>query len=155
MVDDLNITLIIAIIGAVCGVSGAILGVMNTWHQLRQNRIRLRIIPQHVFPVGAIGISHVNFGIEVINLSDFPVVITDVGFLLHDGQRATLSPVRGIETNGSLPLRLDPRTSYSKWFYMDQSILDYSATKCVYARTQCGNVVRGNSPALRQLLKGL
>jgi hypothetical protein len=43
-----TVTLITAIVGAVCGIAGAILGIINTWQQLRRDKVRLKIIPKHV-----------------------------------------------------------------------------------------------------------
>ena len=49
-----KVTLITAVVGAVCGIVGAILGVMNTWQQLRRDKVRIKIIPKHVIPFGAL-----------------------------------------------------------------------------------------------------
>lgn len=149
-----EITTITAVIAAVCGVTALGLSFINTWHQLRRDQVRLKVTPQHIIPVGALRNAHVDFGIEVINLSEFPVVIVDVGFLLAHGHHGTLSTVSHIEPNGELPRRLDPHTSYSVCFWLDTNTVDLAAVKCAYARTQCGTEVRGNSPALRQLMKG-
>ena len=58
-----NITLITAIIGAVCGLLGAVLGIINTWNYIRRNKIRLKIIPSYVILVGS---TSIDFGIEVV-----------------------------------------------------------------------------------------
>jgi hypothetical protein len=149
-----EITTVTAIIAAVCGVTALVLSFINTWHQLRRDQVRLKVTPQHIIPVGALRDAHVNFGIDVINLSEFPVVIVDVGFQLTGGRHGTLSTVGCIEPNGRLPQRLDPHTSYSACFWLDANTVELAAVKCAYAQTQCGTEVRGNSPALRQLMKG-
>jgi len=146
-------TLITAIVGAVCGVAGAMLGVINTWHQMRRDKVRLKVVPKHVIPVGIIERAQLNFGLEVINMSEFPVVIEDVGFLLVDGRHGTLATVPGMESNGKLPLRLEPRSSYSKLFYVDQKAIDWSEVRSAYARTQCGTEITGTSGALTQLVR--
>lgn len=148
-----NVTLITAIVGAVCGVAGAIFGVINTWHLLRRDKIKLKIIPKHVIPVGAIEKAPLNFGLEVINLSEFPVVIEDVGFLLSGGRHGTLATIPGVETNGKLPLRLEPRSSYSKMFFIDQDTVNWSDVKSAYAHTQCGTEITGTSGALNQIIR--
>lgn len=145
-----TVILTTAIVGAVCGVAGALLGIINTRHQMQRNKLKLKVMPQHAFPVGGIADAHFNFSIEVINMSEFPVVIADVGFFLVDGCTASLATVQGIESNGALPLRLEPRTRYSKCFWLDNDSIDLSRIKCAYARTECGNTVRGTSPALKQ-----
>lgn len=149
-----TVTLITAIVGAVCGVAGAILGVINTWQQLRRDNVRLKIIPKHVIPVGALENAPLNFGLDVINLSEFPVVIEDVGFLLADGRHGTLATVPGMENHGRLPLRLEPRSSYSKLFYADHETIDWNDVRSAYARTQCGTEITGTSGALKQLIRG-
>lgn len=148
-----TLTIATAIIGAASGLLGSFLGIMNARHQFQRNKIRLKVIPQHAIPVGAIRDAPINFGIEVINLSDFPVVLVDVGFQLRDGRYATLSTVKGIESNGRLPLKLEPRTAYSKNFWLDHETVDLKAVKCAYARTQCGTTASGMSPALKQMIE--
>jgi hypothetical protein len=152
MVNQQNITLVTAIIGAVCGVSGAILGVINTWNQLTKNKVRLKVTPFHAIPVGNLANSDVNFGIEVINLSDFPVTITDVGFLLKNKKRATLFRVISIDQPSKLPIRLEPRTSYKKYFNIDKAGFP-KLTKYAYVDTQCGELITGTSGALNQKIK--
>lgn len=147
-----NITLITAIIGAVCGVFGAVLGIINTCYQVSRNKIRLKVIPSHAIPVGAIANLGINFGIEVINLSEFPVTIVDVGFLLRDNRRATLSPVESIDQPGKLPLRLEPRTSYHKYFNTDMAGFP-EQVRSAYVLTQCGELITGTSGALKQKIK--
>ncbi len=44
------ITLGTAIVGAICGVTGAVLGVISTWHQVQRNKVRLKVTPHHVIP---------------------------------------------------------------------------------------------------------
>jgi len=148
-----TITLVTAIVGAVCGIAGAALGIINTIHQLQRNKLRIKVTPQHAVHLGPFADAQINFSIEVINLSEFPVVIADVGFLLKDGCSATLATVSGLESKGRLPLRLEPRTSYSKLFRLGtDSGLDLRNVKSAYARTECGATVPGNSPALTKLI---
>lgn len=154
MASELNITLITAIIGAICGVAGAILGVLNTWHNLRRDRVRLSVRPYHAIPVG-LNIAPINFGIEVINLSEFPIVLEDIGFQLLANKRATLSLLtHSIETPSKLPCKLEPHTAYSSRFHTTDVHLDFGHIECAYARTQCGITIRGTSPALKQLTRG-
>jgi hypothetical protein len=152
MINQQNITLITAIIGAVCGVSGAVLGVINTWNLLTKNKVRLKVTPIHVIPVGTLASSNVNFGIEVINLSDFPVTISDVGFLLKNKQRATSFSVISIDQPSKLPVRLEPRTAYKKYFNIDKAGLP-KQTEYAYVDTQCGELIIGTSGALKQKIK--
>ena len=147
-----NTILITAIVGAVCGVSGAILGIINTWHQLSKNKVRLKVTPSHAIPVGSLANYNINFGIEVVNLSDFPVTISDVGFLLQNKQRATLSTVDSFEQPQNLPVRLEPRTTYNNYFNINQARLP-KEVECAYVTTQCGKLITGTSGALKQKIK--
>jgi hypothetical protein len=152
MINQQNITLITAIIGAVCGISGAILGIINTCHQLNRNKLRLKVIPSQAIPLGGIENSGINFGIEVINVSEFPITISDIGFLLTDNRRATLSTVLCLEQPEKLPVRLQPRTAYKKYFSIDGIGLPKNV-RCAYVQTQCGELVTGTSRALKQKIK--
>lgn len=147
-----EITTVTAIFGAVCGFAALILSAIDTWHQLRRDQVRLKVIPQHVIPVGGLRDAHVNFGIDAINLSDFPVFLVDVGFQLADRRRGTLSTLNRMEPSGELPTKLDPHMSYSVCFWLDANTVELGAAKCAYARTQCGVEAKGNSPALRQVV---
>ena len=149
-----EITTVTAIVGAVCGVTALLLIFINTWHQLRRDQVRLKIVPYHAALTGILSNSHVNFGVNVINLSEFAVVLTDVGFCLDSETKGTLSVMKCVEPNGRLPLRLESHTSYTALFWLDRTTVPISYVRCMYAQTQCGTEARGTSPALRQLTKG-
>ena len=145
-----EITTVTAIVGAVCGVTALLLSFINTWHQLRRDQVRLKIVSYHA----ALSNSYVNFGVNVINLSEFAVVLTDVGFCFDDETKGTLSVMKCVEPNGRLPLRLESHTSYTALFWLDRTSVPLFYIRCMYAQTQCGTEARGTSPALRQLTKG-
>jgi hypothetical protein len=144
-----NITLITAIAALVFGFLGAVLGILNSWRAFDHDRLHVRVVPVLlIFESGADG-----FGIEVTNLSYFPVTITSIGFTLRDGtERLTFLPsdVRGCE----LPQRMEPRTSFTailpvltgdhpKWSFIHRA----------YAETACGKRFTGMSRALRQKIE--
>lgn len=146
-------TLVTAIVGAVSGIGGLILGVLNTSREMRRDKVRLKVTPQHVVPIGAFEGRPWNFEIEVVNLSEFPVVIADLGFQLNDDTHATLGGVQGFQPTGSLPKRLEPHTAYSKYFTIDNDLLSLKRVRCAYARTQCGTLATGSSGALKQVIR--
>jgi hypothetical protein len=84
-------------------------------------------------------------GIEVVNLSTFPVTIREVGFM-YQGSKfrdPAISP-SSTGTKGSTPYRLDPQELVV--FYVDAPAgrqVEYA-----YARTACGRIFRGYSRAL-------
>ena len=140
MWDQSGLTLALAL-------TGTFLGVVNTWVNANRDRVKLRVRPVHVID----GSNRSMFGIEVTNLSSFKVSVDDVGFTPSrfrpaKHQRATLSM--------SIPV--------SRWFESRESFtyrFDRAATICAvgfkiraaYAKTSCGMIFTGVTPALRQL----
>jgi hypothetical protein len=130
---------------------GAGLGIMNTWNSLNQRRVRLRVTPMHTFSVPG---GQQGFGIEVINLSAFPVTVIDVGFSIGRrlGKAGRLSVIQPILIDGKpWPRRLESRESVST--YPDPRELVGHGKKIgkAYARTSCDTVVLRDSGALKQL----
>jgi hypothetical protein len=135
---------------------GAVLGIINTWKSIDRDRLKLKVIPKHAIPVGNFIDPQIRFCIEVINLSTFPVTITEVGVLYQDTnvRGASVNPI--IIDGGPFPRRLEPRTSFTAYLRADifQNEHGYKI-KCAYAVTDCGDQIKGNSPALKQLTQNL
>lgn len=144
-----EITLITAIAGLAFGLIGAILGILNTWRAFDRDRVRIRVVPVSlIYESGADG-----FGIEITNLSYFPVTVHGVGFTVHNPkERLTFLPsdIRGCQ----LPQRMEPRTSFTailpvksgehpKWSFIREAYVD----------TACGRRFTGMSGALKQKIK--
>lgn len=124
---------------------GAGLGVMNTWNAMSQRRVRLRVKPAYVNPGGVVG-----FCIEVVNLSMFPVTIAEVGFSLRGRKRlAVISPE--FNDGKPWPRRLESRDAVTAYFDPAQIAQHRQRIGKAYARTSCGELGYGTSPALRQL----
>lgn len=129
---------------------GAVLGLMNTWQAISAGRVKLRVKPAF-----AIGYPHGEsmFSIEVVNLSSFPVTISEVGLTLGGNslgqQRAAVTQPIMID-GGQWPRRLEAREAVS--LYFDPSSMGRSgkAIGRAYARTACGEARYGTSGALRQ-----
>lgn len=140
-----SITLAIAIFGLV-------LGLINTWHALDRTRVKLRVRPNHVIPVGAMD-PQLTFCIEVVNLSSFAVTIEEAGvFYKGTNSRAAYSnPV--LLDSGAWPRRLESRESVTIYGQPPKPHQGHTL-KCAYARTACGVVRKGSSPAFRQLVSG-
>ena len=131
---------------------GAVLGVINTVHNLNQKRVRLKVIPKYAFPVSAQGeLGQEMACIEVVNLSTFAVTITEVGFTIdghpRKGKRAAL-PQPLLFDGKPWPRRLEPRQSVSTYFELHK--LPRKIGKA-YAFTDCLETELGDSPALAQL----
>ncbi len=123
------------------------LGVMNTWNAINQRRVRLRIRPTHAFTSNGTRM----FCIEVINLSTFPVTISEVGFStrrwINRGSRlVVVAPV--IIDAKPWPRRLESRESVSAYFSPDDVLGQLKPISRAYAQTSCGEVAYGMSPAL-------
>jgi hypothetical protein len=143
------ITLVIAIIGAV-------LGIINTWRSLDKDRVKLKVIPKSSQFVG-LGQSMVQssslrvfvdsqLGIEIINLSSFPVTISEVG-LLYRGSKirgALAKPI--VHDGGAFPRRLESRSSFTVFFGVGEPKRDqnFINVKHAYAGTDCGTLVKCN-----------
>lgn len=129
---------------------GAGLGVMNTWQAISASRIKLRVKPAY-----AIAMPHGQsmFSIEVVNLSNFAVTISEVGFTLNGKsldrvRAAVVQPI--LLDGGPWPRRLEAREAVS--VYMDPNYVVQPGNKIgkAYARTACGEARFGVSGALRQ-----
>lgn len=104
-----EITLIIAVAGAAFGLTGAVLGILNTWRAFDRDRVRLTVRPVWLmFEDRDPGV-----GMVVTNLSYFPVTVTGLGFTVrgHRDERLTFIPsdIRGCR----LPERMEARTSFT------------------------------------------
>ena len=133
---------------------GTVLGCINTFVLLNNRRVRLRVVPKSATP-GDGGIltdstRHIEGGtvcIEVVNLSSFPVTISDVGYTLPSKRRASFcSPI--LLDSKPWPRRLEPREAVTA--YANISVVPSNIGKA-YAKTDCGVTRFGTSPALDDL----
>jgi len=168
-----SVTLVTAIAGAVCGVLGAVLGVINAWSQWSRNRVRLRVVPKIAFQTGKDGLGitcdriypgdeglwakyPARLCIEVANLSTFPVTVHDVGFGdVKDRRHCLVQPDTCPQR--PWPVRLEPREAVTA--YGAIGVLDLHPTIIknakAYARTDCGKTCYGTSIFFRQYAQQL
>jgi hypothetical protein len=147
------VTLVIAAVGAV-------LGIINTWHQIDRSRVKLKVVPKLAAIVDEAGTIHrtksaVNAAegtpcIEVINLSAFPVTVKEVGYTWR-GKRKRRFAVHmpQLTDDGSWPRRLEPRASVDTYVALPQKLAGRVGK--AYAATECGHQAYGTSPALKSL----
>ena len=135
-----GITLAIALVGA-------ILGVITTWITVNNTRVKLMVRPKVVVPGGSAD-PRIRVCIEVSNLSAFAVTVDEVGFFMHGTERrlAFVRPV--LADGGPWPRRLEPRSAVTVYAQQPEA---QSRIRSGYARTQCGVVRRGITPALKQI----
>jgi hypothetical protein len=131
-------------------VLGASLGVINTWVGLSKERVKLSVTPKHAIPVGGAP-EHLQFCVEVVNLSAFPVTISEVGVFYGGTSKRSVIPNPVTSDGGSFPRRLEPRSAVTLYSERPRSIVDGNKMKCVFAKTDCGVVQKGNSPAFKQM----
>ena len=148
------VTLTTAIIGAACGVLGAALGIINMWHRLSKDAVRLKVLPAHALPVGHGGAGEWTLSIEVINLSAFPVTIGEVGLRLW-GTKDRLTALRPIVSDGGpWPRRLESREAVTLIYDSEIRVHErLHEVRSAYAKTQCGTTRYGHSGALKQLVR--
>jgi hypothetical protein len=131
---------------------GAVLGLINTWHNLDKKRLKLKVNPMHTIPVGGVDPS-LTFGISIVNLSDFPVVVSDAGVLVKEtgNSMCIVNPVFANGATGSdWPQRIESRASITVYSQMPKPP-EGKNYGLAYANTQCGEMVKGNSNALKQI----
>ena len=170
MIDQQNITLVTAIIGAVCGISGMILGIINTCHQMSKNRVRLKVIPKIAFDIDANNTLTVDrhtesvserfskgipfrLCIEVINLSAFPLTISDVGFgNIKKSRQYIFQPE--LTPGKTWPARLDSRESVVAYTKTGIRLNPKGMNKALaYAKTDCGVICYGTSPIFKEYVQ--
>lgn len=143
---------------------GAVLGIVNTVVGLINSKLRVRV--KLVFGWGIDGSGkplqkpHA-VGVEVTNISSFPITVIDVGVAHRRSWRhwhrrkehRDRSTFVGSLVEVTLPQRMDAREQAT--FYIPLALVpnDKSYWR-VYAKTACGRVIYGNNAdkALRKLL---
>lgn len=150
---------------------GAVLGVMNTWDQLSKNKVRLKVIPKITFMTGAGSISGERpndmvdrfiksgapwrLSVEVINMSFFPVNISEFGFGRIGMKRfALISP----ELSGgrNWPLRLESREAVTAFATIGVPVdLSVVTEPLGFAVTDCNTVTYGRSPLFTEFHRAL
>ena len=138
-----SITLGTAILGAVAGLTGVGLGILNAWINIRRDRVGLRVRLSEVITADPAFHEERTLAIEVLKLSEFPVVVTDAGLSLLRKENASLLPAPGLEPRGRLPVSLESRTRYSKIFLASSIDELWDKMKATYAQTECGVTAKG------------
>jgi hypothetical protein len=139
---------IIGLVTFAIAVLGAVLGLFNTWQAVDQSRVKILVIPKHLVVLN--GDESLKCCIDIINLSAFPVSIDDAGFFYKgtDRRAAIVDPM--FQDGGRWPRRLEPRSSITVFSKLPEPLAGHPV-RCAYARTQCGRVATGSSPALKQI----
>ena len=148
-----NIHTIYAAITFAIAVLGAALGILNTWRAFDRDRIRIRVSPR--WAISYCGSeTATRLCLEITNLSYIPITINQVGFELRKPKDHILVFIPEFIDGGKMPRRLEPRSSFT--VYMPAGTEEkksFADVKHAFARTACGVVARGTSPALKGQIK--
>ncbi|MBU9247630.1 hypothetical protein [Burkholderia multivorans] len=121
---------------------------MNTWFALDRSRLKLRVTPKHAIPVGGAP-SHLQFCIEIQNLSDFAVTIEEVGVFYRGAkERGYINPF--LPNGQQWPCRLEARSAVTVYSEKPSSPPG-KPIRAAYAKTSCGRTKTGTSGALKQI----
>jgi hypothetical protein len=156
------------VIALLLGAVGTVLGVVNFVRSIRDEQVRLRVTPRLAWNTGggiitaslAAKVREVvkscglpNVGIDVLNLSKFPVIIDEVGLCEGDIRKTGRTPFfRAMSLKDEeCPIKLAPHESATLFCREDLS-LSYPFTPDTqgYATTSCDHVALGSSHALAE-----
>jgi hypothetical protein len=139
MNTETTITLVIAVIGAITGILGTVLAILQHRREVESDRVHLRVGIS--WGLSSVDPSRSFLVIHVTNLSKFPVTIRDAGVLTRKRSwRVTHALAR--TPQGRLPIRMEPRTAISVDFppeFLLSDELDESAV--AYVSTACGEEI--------------
>jgi len=164
-----TITMITAVVGAACGIAGLVLGIINIQIETQRTKVRLKIVPKWMNTNIGRNASF-NFEIEVINLSEFPVTISEIGLLprrdihsvftgytVQDCEKSIDFLMLNSKESTEIPYRLEPHTSCTERYFSEYGIQnnynEFEIFKKAYAQTQDGTLVTNTSKTLKQMIK--
>jgi hypothetical protein len=133
---------------------GAVLGIMNMWRSISHDKPKIKVIPVRAYAVGGMD-QRVDFGIEVVNLGAVAVTVRELGLFHHGTATRSVLTAPIMLDGGTLPRRLEPRTSISVYGRTDLLNGRTHPIRWAYAKTDCGLTFKGNSGALKQISQAL
>lgn len=129
---------------------GAALGLINLWRTFDRDRIKLRVLPQsYIHENGFAGLC-----IEVVNISYIPITLKQIGFKINHAEKFIQSIDAGFLGGVKLPHRLEPRASCTIFYPPGSEDAElFRHVTSAYAKTACGRIFSGRSPALGGYVK--
>lgn len=152
---DTAFQIIVKYVSPILGLVGGFLGIVSFWRTIIRDRPKLRVTPVSAVPVGGAAAIYrnINFGIEVINLSPFAVIVQEVGFVLRGtSQRGAAMRPPTSDPNRTTPYKLEARESVTFYLTAPTQTSGKGIARA-YASTACGRTFKGVSPALKGLDK--
>lgn len=133
-------------------VVGAVLGIYNAVRDWRRDSERLKVIPKSsTISTGEAAVRD-TLAIELVNLSPFPVTVTEVGFLLKGTPRRKVIENPVIPDSGDWPRRVEARSSVTVFARADQDFFWIERVTKAYAVTATGCQFKGSSERLRWMI---
>lgn len=160
------------VIVASAAVIGAALGIFNYFEARKLAKLRLNIEPRAMFPMGFKGENSEHYlsqskeflrenqppdiiGFKITNLSSFPVVLDEIGFLHHGSKKHAVIPCPITDDDVNWPNKLNPRESVTVRTRLVH-MLDTSnlhKLRCCYVKTACGITAKVQGPVLKGLVE--
>ena len=167
----LDYTIIKDSILATAAFVGMGLGIYNFFHQKKKEKVRLQVIPKAVVQrstnsLGQMGLMTSSnefnpeyidnhFAVEVVNMSAFPVIVDNVGFVVK-GEKNRMVLVQPLVTdNKPWPRRLESRESVTVYGLLGELLRSpsFQRVTSAFVETSCGTLCQGSSRALTDLVK--
>ena len=128
------------------GAVGSVLSIINTINALSQRKVHLKVSPaQAIIPNS----NTVLVSVDVTNLSTFPITVNEIGMTIHRSKSRVVVFQPTVIDGGPFPRRLEPRESVCLLFDPKEASGEYVGK--TYAKTACGVLATGTSPAFQQL----
>ena len=143
-----NVTLIIAIIGAV-------LGIINTWRSYSKDRVNVMVEARGAILSDGYGQAQHRLCVEVVNLSFMPVTISQISFTLHGNKKYSfIFFPEFMDGKGNLPRTLEARNSFSAFVpYSSYNKETIESLNAPYVKTACGKRFKGGGMPIHSAMK--
>jgi len=166
----LNYSFLKDIVIGVSALVGMVLGLYNLIRSIKKEKVKLTIIPKAIMeerintengkPIFMTADNdfsnyHSLFGFEIINKSNFTVVVDEIGLIKKGKESRIVFPIPILGDKGNWPRELNPRNSFTVYCKLDNIIkaAQKHKIKYAYAKTSCEEICYGNSKAFELLKK--
>lgn len=146
-------------------------GLYNFVNERNKEKVIIKVVPKAILDKGRNSLgqemvvtsdnefdakrSHGLFGVEIVNLSKFPVVINEVGYLVTGEIERMLLPLPILGDKGPWPRKLESRDSVTVYGNVNEMLSSPLMPKVhsAFAKTSCGHIGTGSTVALKQLVE--
>ena len=90
----------------------------------------------------------------MVNLSAFPITVSEAGVFYRGTDKRWVIPKPVTSDAKPFPRRLESRSAVTLFSEKPLSIVNGKRMKCAYVKTDCGVIVKGNTPVFRQMANG-